>query len=538
MRPKIKFTNVTKKYNLYKKQSDKLLDILLFRKRSKSFYALKDVSFEVYAGETIGVIGINGSGKSTLSNLLAQVVPPTSGEIEINGETSLIAISVGLNNNLSGLDNIETKCLMHGMTKKEIEEIKPHIIAFADIGDFIMQPVKNYSSGMKSRLGFAISVHIDPDILVIDEALSVGDETFYEKCVGKINEFKEKGKTIFFISHSIPQVRSMSDKVLWLHHGRIKEFGRARNVIGNYKEFLAWYKDLSEAEKKQYKVEMMKEQSTDIYLNRLNRNNKTHKNTNLLTFLQILLLSIGTTFGALFMFIDSPLALIQSKDLFQIVSNDSDNKDDISINTENNTEEKVEEITINEKGFVTATNVSVYFDLNEEFKLNDLVFATEVYIDSQIGDYYKVSFNDEIGYIKSNNLTTLTDKVNQGESTVGDFYPLFPERFASSYEYYLAFLGETFYEINDIFIDAEENTDNMGRTILSYEYDNVTYRFNEEEVADTIIIDSINDSEELVLDLAKYAKFHSNDKKLFYFAIQNYNLILDLNQNTIKIQEV
>lgn len=260
MEPKVKFENVVKQFKFHEGQLDKLLDLLFLNRRSKSFTALRNVSFEVESGESIGVIGINGSGKSTLSNLLAQVVPPSSGTVQINGEPSLIAISAGLNNNLSGLENIELKCLMLGLSKEEINDITPKIIEFADIGHFISQPVKNYSSGMKSRLGFAISVHTDPDVIIIDEALSVGDETFHNKCLAKMNEFKEKGKTIFFISHSVSQVRDFTDKVLWLHFGQIEAFGEKEEVLAKYKEFNKWFKALSEGEKKEYRKKMITEQ--------------------------------------------------------------------------------------------------------------------------------------------------------------------------------------------------------------------------------------------------------------------------------------
>lgn len=260
MEPKVKFENVVKQFKFHEGQLDKLLDLLFLNRRSKSFTALRNISFEVQSGESIGVIGVNGSGKSTLSNLLAQVVPPTSGTVQINGEPSLIAISAGLNNNLSGLENIELKCLMLGLSKEEINEITPKIIEFADIGHFISQPVKNYSSGMKSRLGFAISVHTDPDVIIIDEALSVGDETFHNKCLSKMNEFKEKGKTIFFISHSVSQVKDFTDKVLWLHFGQIEAFGEKEEVLAKYKEFNKWFKSLSEVEKKEYRKKLITEQ--------------------------------------------------------------------------------------------------------------------------------------------------------------------------------------------------------------------------------------------------------------------------------------
>lgn len=261
MKTKVKFTNVFKTFDMNAKRSEKLLNLFaLTKKNNRQFLALHDVSFEVFEGETIGLVGLNGSGKSTASNILGGVIQPSEGTVEINGETSLIAISAGLNGSLSGLENIELKCMMHGLTKERIKELTPDIIDFADIGDFIHQPVKNYSSGMKSRLGFAISVHTDPDILVVDEALSVGDSTFTRKCLRKMDEFKKQGKTIFFISHSASQMKEFCDRVIWLHYGAVKEIGEAVTVVENYQKFVNWFNKLPNNEKKAHKEEMIQKQ--------------------------------------------------------------------------------------------------------------------------------------------------------------------------------------------------------------------------------------------------------------------------------------
>ncbi|MBY0596714.1 teichoic acids export ABC transporter ATP-binding subunit TagH [Bacillus bingmayongensis] len=257
----VKFHNVTKKYKMHSKSSDKLKDIIYPGGFGEDFYALRNLSFEAQKGDVIGIIGVNGSGKSTMSNLIAGITPPTTGTIDIKGKIALIAIAAGLNNQLTGRENIELKCLMMGLSKDEIDTLTPEIIEFADIGKFIDMPVKKYSSGMKSRLGFAISVNINPDVLVIDEALSVGDQTFTDKCLKRMNEFKEQGKTIFFVSHSLGQVKQFCTKALWLEYGEIKDYGLMQDVMPKYEQFLREYRAMSKEEQQKFKEEAQRKQA-------------------------------------------------------------------------------------------------------------------------------------------------------------------------------------------------------------------------------------------------------------------------------------
>jgi teichoic acid transport system ATP-binding protein len=256
---KVKFKHVTKRYKMYNKPSEKILDLFSSKEQGEYHYALNNISFEVPEGEVVGIIGLNGSGKSTLSNLIAGVTMPNEGQIFTKGTAALIAIGSGLNPQLTGIENIEIKGLMLGLSKEKIKEITPKVMEFADIGKFIYQPVKTYSSGMKSRLGFAISIHIDPDIFVIDEALSVGDQTFTDKCLDKMNEFKENGKTIFFISHSLAQVKSFCTKAIWLHYGTIREYGDASEVVDHYMEFLRDFNKMTMEERRQLRESQIKE---------------------------------------------------------------------------------------------------------------------------------------------------------------------------------------------------------------------------------------------------------------------------------------
>ncbi|WP_031547910.1 ABC transporter ATP-binding protein [Salinicoccus luteus] len=259
---KVKVENVSKVYDLNHSRKDKLLSLFTMGHfyKEKPYYALRDINFEVQSGESIGIIGLNGSGKSTLSDLLGEVTVPTTGKIKINGRSSLIAISAGLNMDLTGEENIRMKCLMHGLSQQQIDERYNDIVDFSELGEFIKQPIKSYSSGMKSRLGFSIAIHTDPDVLIVDEALSVGDETFSDKCIVKMKEFQQQGKTIFFVSHSGKQVLKMCDKALWIHYGEVRDYGESKPIVKEYVNFIKKFNDMTKKEQLDYKGKMISQQ--------------------------------------------------------------------------------------------------------------------------------------------------------------------------------------------------------------------------------------------------------------------------------------
>ncbi|MGM9571616.1 MAG: ABC transporter ATP-binding protein, partial [bacterium] len=237
----IKADNLFKRYRLYKKPIDRLLESLNPWGKSyhQDFYALDDVSFAIKQGESIGIIGRNGSGKSTLLKILTGVLAPSGGKIKVNGRVSaLLELGAGFNPEFTGLENIYLNGTIMDYSKSEIDARLDDILQFAGIGDFIYQPVKVYSSGMFVRLAFAVAINVDPEILIVDEALAVGDIRFQIKCMEKFQEFRERGKTIIFVSHDMSSIKKFCHKVLWLNSGKVKMFGEVNFVTDHYSDFL------------------------------------------------------------------------------------------------------------------------------------------------------------------------------------------------------------------------------------------------------------------------------------------------------------
>lgn len=259
----IQIRDLSKMYKLYDKPSDRLKESLGLTKKKcyREHYALSHVSFDVHQGETVGIIGTNGSGKSTILKIITGVLNPTDGEVIVDGRISaLLELGAGFNMEYSGLENVYLNGTMIGFSREEIDEKLDDILNFADIGEFIHQPVKTYSSGMKSRLGFSISLALDPDILIVDEALSVGDKGFAKKCLGRMKELRDESeKTILFISHSLPQVREFCRTGIWIDGGRLKEMGDIDTVCDHYSAYVEELNELPKKEKKKFLDDKMKE---------------------------------------------------------------------------------------------------------------------------------------------------------------------------------------------------------------------------------------------------------------------------------------
>jgi len=237
----IEFRNVAKRFQLAEGRTLREFLPALLRGEgwSEAFYALRDVTFSIGHGETYGVIGRNGSGKSTVLKLIAGVTAPSEGEVRVRGSVSpLIELGAGFHPDLTGRENIDLNAIILGMSRKEIRERFDEIVEFAELRDFIDTPVKRYSSGMYMRLGFSVAIHSNPEILLVDEVLAVGDAAFQEKCLAKMHEFKERGITIVFVSHSMDLVRKFCERVLLLEGGRLIGDGAPEEITERYLEMV------------------------------------------------------------------------------------------------------------------------------------------------------------------------------------------------------------------------------------------------------------------------------------------------------------
>ena len=235
--PVISFQNVSKNYAIYDAPSDRLKELITLNrwKKHRDFKALNDVSFTVEAGETFCIIGENGSGKSTMLQIIAGILRPSSGQASVNGRVAaLLELGSGFNPDFTGRDNVYLNAAILGLSHDETKQRFQSIEEFAEIGDFLDQPVKTYSSGMAVRLAFSVAIHVDPEILLVDEALAVGDVYFRQRCLRKVHELRQRGVTILFVSHSMGDVKAIGDRVLWLEHGRIREIGSTDLVVAKY----------------------------------------------------------------------------------------------------------------------------------------------------------------------------------------------------------------------------------------------------------------------------------------------------------------
>ena len=237
----IELSHIDKTYRLYDRPTDRIREALHPRRKKyhKAFHALDDVSLTVAKGETLGIIGQNGSGKSTLLKVITEIITPTSGEARVDGRVSaLLELGAGFNQEFTGIENIYLNGTILGYTEAEMDEKMEAILSYAGIGDYVYQPVKTYSSGMFVRLAFAVAIHVDPDILIVDEALAVGDLSFQLKCMDTFTQFREKGITILFVSHDLNTIRRFCTRCIWLKEGHVEMEGDTDAVAARYDGFL------------------------------------------------------------------------------------------------------------------------------------------------------------------------------------------------------------------------------------------------------------------------------------------------------------
>lgn len=233
----VEFSTVSKAYPIYPSPSARLKELACLNRVSfhRDFFALRDISFEIGAGETFCVIGENGSGKSTLLQIVAGILEPTRGSARMSGRVAaLLELGSGFNPEFSGRDNVYLNAAILGFSRREMDQKIQQIEQFAEIGDFINHPVKTYSSGMAIRLAFAVAIHVDPEILIVDEALAVGDIYFRQRCMRKVHELREQGVTILFVSHDVGDVKALGDRALWLDGGRMRDLGPPERVVTRY----------------------------------------------------------------------------------------------------------------------------------------------------------------------------------------------------------------------------------------------------------------------------------------------------------------
>jgi ABC-type polysaccharide/polyol phosphate transport system ATPase subunit len=235
----IKVDGISKKFKLYRSPADRLREILFRKQYHKDFVALDNISFEIGNGQTLGIIGQNGAGKSTLLKILSGIVIPDKGTIQIDGKvTGLLELGTGFNAEMTGLENIYMNGTLIGMTRDEIDKKKQTIIDFSELGEFIHEPIKTYSSGMVMRLAFSIAIHADPKCFLVDEALAVGDAYFQQKCMRKIQEFRAGGGSIVFVSHDMNAVKTLCDSAIMLDHGRVIDSGEPKDVVDFYQNMI------------------------------------------------------------------------------------------------------------------------------------------------------------------------------------------------------------------------------------------------------------------------------------------------------------